>query len=153
MRMMKRPPVAGTLECVGHSVWFHPYQIIEVESQRLFDFPRDFQFPGIGIENAGLVHVVAHEEMWDGSDPGIEKFRGHLQIEKARRPDDHSLFARNDDRRPIGSPSEQGVDCARRRHRYRDCFHKVTSRDHRFSRLFRDKYHEIKKAQHENACR
>ena len=67
-------------------------------------------FQSDGFERGGFVHVIANEEMFRRSNPGIEVFDGSFKVEKAIGTDDQSLFPRN---------RQGGFTCRPSQHRLR----------------------------------
>ena len=76
---------------------FQAAQFREREAVRLFDFAADGEFPLCRIDGAGLVHVIADEEVLCGRKPATEGFHGGFQVEEAVGAHDQIFFAWNGD--------------------------------------------------------
>ncbi len=94
---MQAAAVAGTFKSVDDRVGFEFGEFAEGQADRLFHFAAKRETPGRGIEFAGLMHVIAHEEVRHGREPGIEILDGRFEVDKAVGTDDHAVFAGDSD--------------------------------------------------------
>src|ERR1700722_681609 len=95
LRALQGAAISGALQSVDHGVSFNLTEFAEGNRQGFLDFATDGEFPLLRIQFAGLVHVIANEEVRNWGKPGIKEFYRGLEIEEAIGAHDQIIFPRN----------------------------------------------------------
>src|ERR1700728_34040 len=92
LRTMEAASVARAFECVDDGMRFEFREIRKFERKSFVALSSHRETPLGQIEFARFVHMIAHEEMRNRSEPGIEILDRRLEIDKAVGAHDHSIF-------------------------------------------------------------
>ena len=110
---MQIASVAGALERVDDRVGLDFGKLGEAERERLLHFSANRESPVVRVEFAWFVHVIAHEEVRNRSEPAVEVLDRGFEIDEAEGSQNHSVFARNRDGLFLReSPGQEGGRCA-----------------------------------------
>src|SRR6202044_1448723 len=101
LRALQIAAVAGAFERVHNGMGLDFRKLGQAERERLFHFPANCESPLGCIEFAGLVHVIAYEEVRNGSKPRVKVFDRSFDIDETERAKNHSVFAGNITRLPL----------------------------------------------------
>ena len=93
LRAMEAASVAGAFEGVDDGVSFEFGEFGQAQGEGLLDFSADGETPFVSIELGWFVHVIAHEEVRHGGEPGVEIFDWGFQIDEAVGAENHAVFA------------------------------------------------------------